>query len=193
MHSFIFCILFHIFLMFLKKFILCIIYINFKKSYIPSIVIFSAMVSAEIFSVLLYFFHFSFSQISRRVPTPIIITSLIISAYALNVLTSKNLPCLSISHSVAPDRKNLTKSLAFLLVSGSSFNLLSKLDHSFWENTNKHPSNPYVIMNFSPISVRNFAGIINLPFPSSECSYSPINTWPHLTIFLPHFVPLSTT
>ena len=58
-------------------------------------------------------------------------SSFVISAYSLNVLTNKNLPCLSISHSVAPDRKNLTKSLAFLLVSGSSFNLLSKLDHSF--------------------------------------------------------------
>ena len=87
--------------------------------------------SAEIFSLLLYFFHLSLFQISNLVPTPIIITSFVISAYSLNVLTNKNLPCLSISHSVAPDRKNLTKSLAFLLVSGSSFYLLSKLDHSF--------------------------------------------------------------
>ena len=47
--------------------------------------------SAEIFSLLLYFFHFSLSQISNLVPTPIIITSFVISAYSLNVLTNKSL------------------------------------------------------------------------------------------------------
>ena len=115
------------------------------------------------------------------------------SAYSLKLLAIRNLPCLSISHSVAPDKKNLTKSLAFLFVSGSVFNFSSKFVHSFCENPNKHPSSPLVIMNFYPRHSLNFAGIINLPLASRECSYSPISTLFHLTPFLNHFLPLLST
>ena len=45
-------------------------------------------------------------------------------------------------------------------------------------------------MNFSPMSSLIFAGMINLPFASKECSYSPINTFSHLTNI---FTPLCTT
>ena len=107
------------------------------------------------------------------IATPIITTSFSSVATFLRLLDIKNLPCLSISHSIAPDKKNLTKSLAFLLVSGRVFNLVSKFSHSFCENPNKHPSKPLVIMNFSPISSLSFAGIINLPLASKECSYWP--------------------
>ena len=102
----------------------------------------------------------------------------------------KNLPCLSNSHSVAPDKKNLTKFLAFLLVIGSAFNLSSNFPHSDIENPNKQPSKPVVSINFSPMSSLNLAGIINLPFASRECSYSPINTFIHLANT---FSPLCTT
>ena len=44
------------------------------------------------------------------------------------------------------------------------------------EYANKHPSSPFVIMNLSPMSSRNLAGIIILPLASTLCSYSPINT-----------------
>ncbi len=53
-------------------------------------------------------------QISNLVPTPIITASFSNPAAILKLLGIRNLPCLSISHSVAPDKKNLTKFLAFL-------------------------------------------------------------------------------
>ena len=62
----------------------------------------------------------------------------------------KNLPCLSISHSTAPDKKNLTKFLAFFCASGNAFSFSSKFSHSFCEYANIHPSNPLVTTNFSP-------------------------------------------
>ena len=61
------------------------------------------------------------------------------------------------------------------LSDSSDISFSSKFNHSFCENANKHPSNPFVTMNFSPMSCLNFAGIINLPFASRECSYSPIS------------------
>lgn len=82
------------------------------------------------------------SQISSLVPTPIITVSFSKFADILKLFGIKNLPCLSNSHSVAPDKKNLTKFLAFLSESGNDFNLVSKFNHSFCENANKHPSNP---------------------------------------------------
>ena len=93
---------------------------------------FSAISSAEIFSVLLYFFQDSLFQISILVPTPIMFISFSSVAYVLKLFGNKNLPCLSISHSTAPDKKNLTKSLAFLFVSGRVFN--------FSSNTNSYVS-----------------------------------------------------
>ena len=77
--------------------------------------------------------------------------------------------------------------------SGKDFNFVSKFNHSSCEKANKHPSNPFVITNFSPMSCLNFAGIINLPLASRECSYSPINNGHHLFPLLHHFVPLFST
>ena len=134
---------------------------------------FCAISSAEMLSS--HFCHVSLFQISSLVPTPIITASFSRLAAFLKLFYIKNLPCLSISHSVAPDKKNLTKFLAFLSDNGSAFNLASKFNHSFCENANKHPSNPFVTMNFSPMSCLNLAGIINLPLTSRECSYSPIS------------------
>ena len=111
---------------------------------------FSAISSTEIFSS--HFCHVSLSQISSLVPTPIITASFSSFAAVLRFPGIRNLPCLSISHSVAPDKKNLTKFLAFLSESGSVFNLASKFSHSFCEKANKHPSKPLVTMNFSPMS-----------------------------------------
>ena len=134
---------------------------------------FSAISSADMFSS--HFDHVDLSQISNLVPTPIITVSFSKFAAVLRLFGIRNLPCLSNSHSVAHDKKNLTKFLAFLSESGNAFNFVSKFSHSFCENANKHPSNPFVTMNFSPMSCLNFAGIINLPFVSRECSYSPIS------------------
>ena len=72
---------------------------------------FSAISSADIFSS--HFNHVSLFHISSLVPTPIIIASFSNPATVLRFAGIKNLPCLSISHSVAPARKNLTKVLAF--------------------------------------------------------------------------------
>ena len=127
------------------------------------------------------------SQISILVPTPVITISLSKFAYSFKFAGIKNLPCLSSSSSIAPDKKNLTKSLAFLLVSGKVFNLSSKFSHSCFEKPKRHPSNPLVMMNFSPISYLSFAGIISLLFASNECSYSPIIKFCHL---LPVFTTL---
>ena len=115
---------------------------------------FSAISSADMFSP--QFSHVSLFQISSLVPTPTIIASFSSLADSLKFAGIKNLPCLSISHSVAPDRKNLTKFLAFLSDSGKVLSFVSKLFHSFCENTNKHPSKPFVIINFSPMSCLNF-------------------------------------
>jgi len=98
-----------------------------------------------------HFSQASLFQISNLVPTPIIIASFSNAADSLKLFGIKKRPCLSISHSVAPDKKNLTKFLAFLSDNGKAFNFVSKFNHSFCENANKHPSNPFVKMNFSPI------------------------------------------
>ena len=74
-----------------------------------------------------------------------------------------------------------------------AINFVSKFFHSSIEKANKQPSKPLVIMNFSPISSLNFAGIINLPLASRECSYSPINNGyisSHFSTTLFHFSPL---
>ena len=84
---------------------------------------FCSISSIERFSSLLCSSHFALSQISILVPAPIIVTSLSNFATSRSFPAIKNLPCLSNSHSVAPDKKNLTKFLAFLLVIGSAFNL----------------------------------------------------------------------
>src|SRR5699024_5465247 len=117
------------------------------------------------------FCHVCLSQISSLVPTPIITVSFSSPAAILKLFGNKNLPCLSISHSVAPDKKNLTKFLAFLSESGKAFNFVSKFIHSSCEDANKHPSKPFVTMNFSPLSCLSFTGILNLPLASRECSY----------------------
>ena len=110
-------------------------------------------------------------------------------AASLKLLGIKNLPCLSISHSVAPAKKNLTKFLAFLSDSGSDFSFVSKFNHSSCEKANKHPSKPFVRINVSPISFLSFAGIDILPLASKVCSYSPINIVKfHPTLY--HFYPL---
>ena len=115
---------------------------------------FSAISSAEISSSL--DFQIVLSQISSLVPTPIITASFSNEPACLKLLGIKNLPCLSISHSVAPAKKNLTKFLAFLSDSGSDFNLVSKFNHSYCEKANKHPTNPLVKINVSPISFLSF-------------------------------------
>ena len=96
---------------------------------------------------------------------------------------------MSISHSVAPDKKKRVNSLEFLFDSGSDFNFSSKFDHSSIENANKQPSKPFVTTNLSPIASLSLAGIINLPLASNECSNSPIN----MLHILPGGSPLSTT
>ena len=154
---------------------------------------FFSISAIERFSSLLCSSHFSLFQISILVPAPIIVTSLSNDATSRSFPGIKNLPCLSNSHSVAPDKKNLTKFLAFLFVIGSVFSLSSNYCHSDIENPNKQPSNPVVIMKFSPISSLSFAGIINLPLTSREWLYSPINTFIHLPSHFHHFVPLLTT
>ena len=146
---------------------------------------FFSISSIDKFSSLLCSSHFSLFQISILVPAPIIATSLSNAATARSLLAIKNLPCLSSSHSVAPDKKNLTKFLAVLFVIGSVFSLTSNCYHSGIENPNKQPSNPVVIINFSPISSLNFAGIISLPFESKEWIYSPINTYSTYLTFSP--------
>ena len=125
---------------------------------------FSAISSADIFSLLLHLIHFSLFQISSLVVNPMITTSLSKPANYLRLFAIKNLPCLSISHSVAPAKKNLVKSLAFLLEIGSAFNFPSNISHSVKEYTNKHPSNPFVTTNFSPSSSLSLDGMISLPF-----------------------------
>ena len=111
---------------------------------------FSAISSADMFSS--HFCHVALSHISNLVPTPIIIASFSNFAEILKFAGIKNLPCLSISHSVAPDKKNLTKFLAFLSDSGNDFSFSSKLFHSFCENTNKNPSIYKILLNI-PMAV----------------------------------------
>ena len=48
----------------------------------------------------------------------------------------RNLPCLSISHSLAPDKKNLVNSLEFLFERGKLLSFSSKFVHSESENAN---------------------------------------------------------
>ena len=81
---------------------------------------FSAISSADIASS--HFCQISLFQISNLVPTPTITASFSSFAASRKLLGIKNRPCLSNSHSVAPDKKNLTKFLAFLSDKGSSFN-----------------------------------------------------------------------
>ena len=90
---------------------------------------FSAISSADIFSSQVS--QVSLFQISNLVPTPMIIASFSRFAAVLKFVGIRNLPCLSISHSVAPDKKNLTKFLAFLSERGNAFNFVSKFNHSF--------------------------------------------------------------
>ena len=134
---------------------------------------FSAISSADMFSS--HFDHVDLSQISNLVPTPIITVSFLSLQLFLGYLVLEIFLVCLIHIQLLLIRKNLTKFLAFLSESGNAFNFVSKFSHSFCENANKHPSNPFVTMNFSPMSCLNFAGIINLPFVSRECSYSPIS------------------
>ena len=115
-------------------------------SYIPSISIFSAISSAEISSS--HFCHFSLLHISSLESIPTITTSFISSANSLKLLEIRNLPCLSISHSIAPAKKNLENALASLFEIGKVLSFCSKFVHSTNENANKHPSKPLVSMNF---------------------------------------------
>ena len=89
---------------------------------------FSAISSADISWS--HFSQVSLFHISNLVPTPIIIASFSKFPAILKFVGIRNLPCLSISHSVAPDKKNLTKFLAFLSDSGKDFSFSSKFNHS---------------------------------------------------------------
>src|SRR5699024_8516089 len=94
------------------------------------------------------------------------------------------LPCLSISHSTAPEKKKRVNARASFLVSGSFFNFSSRIFHSSNGYANKHLSSTLLTIHFSPILSLNFAGTITLPLSSTLCSYSPIN------IFFHHFLNL---
>src|SRR5699024_9021868 len=85
------------------------------------------------------------------------------------------LPCLSTSHSTAPEKKNLVKARASFLVNGSFFNFSSSNFHSSIGYANKHLSSPRVTTKLSPRSSRNLAGTIIRPFVSILCWCSPMN------------------
>src|SRR5699024_1829557 len=85
------------------------------------------------------------------------------------------LPCLSTSHSTAPEKKKRVKALASFLVSGSFFSFSSNNFHSSIGYANRHLSSPRVTTKLSPSSSRNLAGTIILPFVSMLCWNSPMN------------------
>src|SRR5690606_31093470 len=103
------------------------------------------------------------------------------------------LPCLSNSTSVAPEKKNRVKARASRCVSGSRLSFSSTFFHSDSGYRKRHWSRPRVITHRSPKLSRNFAGTMILPFSSSVCRYSPINTGqiprPADLPTTPHFLP----
>src|SRR5699024_444818 len=94
------------------------------------------------------------------------------------------LPCLSISHSSAPEKKKRVNARASFLVSGSFFNFYSITCHSSHAYAHKYLSSPRVTITFPPRPSLNFAGTITRPLASKLYSYSPIH------IFFHHFLNL---
>src|SRR5574344_1543371 len=87
--------------------------------------------------------HLVLSQTSSLSFTPIITQSLSRLAYSISGSGILILPCLSQSDIVAPDKKNLMK-LRASLVLGNSRYLLMIFSHSSRGYMNKHPSSPLV-------------------------------------------------
>src|SRR5690554_4589567 len=100
-------------------------------------------------------------------------------------------PCLSGSHSTAPEKNKRTKALASAWVVERVFIFSSIIFHSGRGYTNSECSSPRVRTNCSPRPSRNFAGTITRPFSSRECWYSPINNRPSPQFL--HFTPLHST
>src|SRR5699024_5263551 len=114
--------------------------------------------------------------------TPMIIHSFSNFEYDLSGCGRFTLPCLSISHSTAPEKKKRVNARASFLVSGSFFNFSSRIFHSSNGYAIKHLTSPRVTINFSTRPSLKFAETITRPLASQILSYS------HINIFFHHFL-----
>src|SRR5699024_12731140 len=79
-----------------------------------------------------YASQFALDQNSIRFETPIVTHSVRSEAYVLNGCGIFTRPCLSTSHSTAPEKKNLVNARASFFVTGNCFNFSSNCFCSFF-------------------------------------------------------------
>src|SRR5699024_9791113 len=120
---------------------------HFLFAYKSKSIKFSAISANESSDSWKYVSKTSFDQSSTRFHTPITTHSLSKSAYFLSVCGILILPCLSTSHSTAPEKKKRVNARASFLVNGNFFNFSSTSFHSSIGYINKHLSSPRVTTN----------------------------------------------
>src|SRR5699024_290865 len=112
----------------INRFKHCILYTQYYISKSKRV---SAMSANDSSASLKYAPQFALDHNSIRFETPLITHSLRNEAYVLNGCGIFTRPCLSTSHSTAPEKKNRVNARASFFLTGNCFNFSSNCFHSF--------------------------------------------------------------